>query len=284
MPRYGRRWGVVVRRVLFAGAVALILAYTLFPFYWAFNGALQPSSRLYVSPADYLPVPPVFDAFREVFANRMFVRGVLNSALVAGGSTLLALAAGSFAAYALGRFRIRGRRVVLALILGMTMFPQISILGAVYSVISRMGLYNTLWGLGLSYMILTLPLTVWVMMNFFKSLPAELEESATVDGATPLQAFWHVLLPLSLPGLATTGLLAFITAWNEYLFALALTVDRKARTVPVVIANYTGNSLHEVPWGAIMAASVTVTLPLVVLVMIFQKRIIAGLTAGAVKG
>jgi trehalose/maltose transport system permease protein len=122
------------------------------------------------------------------------------------------------------------------------------------------------------------------MMNFFKSLPAELEESATVDGATPLQAFWHVLLPLSLPGLATTGLLAFITAWNEYLFALALTVDRKARTVPVVIANYTGSSLHEVPWGPIMAASVTVTLPLVVLVLIFQKRIIAGLTAGAVKG
>lgn len=273
-----------LQRAAFVLVLIVVLVYTLFPFYWALNGSLQPPSHLYRVPADYVPVPGSLDSYKDVFRNELFTTAIRNSAIVAFCSTVAALSIGALAAYALARFRMRGRGLVLALVLAMTMFPQITILGALYKLVSWMGLYNTLWGLVLSYMLLTLPLTVWVMMNFFKSFPAELEESAYVDGATPLQVLWHVLLPLSVPGLATTGLLAFILAWNEYLFALALTITDDARTVPVVIANYAGDITFQVPWGPILAASIIVTLPLVILVLLLQRRIISGLTAGAVKG
>jgi trehalose/maltose transport system permease protein len=208
----------------------------------------------------------------------------MNSAIVAAVTTAICLLIGSLAACALARYRMRGRGVLLALILAMTMFPQISVVGAVYTVISNLGLHNRLGGLILSYLLFTLPFTVWVLTNFFRSLPRELEESAYVDGAGPWQAYWRILLPLAAPGMATTGLLAFIASWNEYLFALSLTVTDAAWTVPVAIANFSGLSLHETPWGPIMAASVLVTLPLVLLVLIFQQRIVEGMTAGAVKG
>lgn len=273
-----------VRRVLFYALVVLVLVYTLFPFYWALNGSLQPRGRLYAIPADYVPLPGTIASYAEALRNRQFLLAIRNSALVATGSTAAALLIGSLAAYALARLRLRGRGVVLSLVLAMTMFPQITVLGALFTLVTWLGLHDTLTGLGMTYLLLTLPLTVWVMMNFFKSLPLELEESAYMDGATPLQTLWHVLVPLSMPGLATTGLLAFIVAWNEYLFALSLTVTDEARTITFVIANYAGGTTHEVPWGPILAASIIVTLPLVLLVLVFQKRIIAGLTAGAVKG
>jgi len=199
---------------------------------------------------------------------------------------VLSLAIGALGAYALGRFRFRGRLPVLYLVLSMTMFPQIAVLGALYTMITWLGLYNTLWALILTYLIFTLPFTIWVLTVFFASLPRELEEAAYVDGATPLQAFYLVLLPLVAPGLVTTGLLAFIAAWNEFLYALSFTQTPDQRTVPVAIfalSPQTGGGF-EVPWGQMMAATVLVTLPLVALTFVFQRRILAGLTTGAVKG
>lgn len=273
----------MIRRILYVILLAGILLYTLFPFYWAVNGSLQPPSRLFAIPADYFPIPGTLDSYREIFTDPEFLRSLRNSIIVAASVTLLCLAAGSLAACALARFRMRGTPIILGLILAMTMFPQISVLGAIHAIISWLGLYNTLAGLVLSYMIFCLPLTVWVLTGFFHSLPRELEESAYVDGAGPFQTFWKILLPLAAPGLAATGLLAFIAAWNEYLFALSLTITPEARTAPVAIANLSGATVHETPWGAIMAACVVVTVPLVVLVMLFQRRIVEGLTAGAVK-
>ena len=264
--------------------VALILTGALFPFYWAVNGALQPEDRIIGSPADYFPIPGSLDSFAKVLRDDLFAASLLNSAAVAGGTTAMALTIGALAAFALGRSRMPGRKFMLMVILSMTMFPQISVLGAMYTIISEMGLYNRLPGLILSYMLFTLPLTVWVMTNFFRAVPKELEEAAYVDGANPLQSFLRILLPLSLPGLVTAGLLAFIAAWNEYLFALSFTSTARAKTVPVVIAGFAGSDYYVTPWGQIMAASVVVTVPLIVLALVFQKKIMSGMTAGAVKG
>ncbi len=274
----------MIRRTFFWIALVLMVLYALFPFFWALNGSLQTPDRLFAIPADYFPWPATLESYRTVFGDDVFVKALRNSVIVAVCVTILALTAGSLAACALARFRMRGHRIALGLILSMTMFPQIAVLGAVHSIISFLGLYNSLPGLILSYMLFTLPLTVWVLTGFFSSLPRELEESAYVDGAGPFQTFWRILLPLAAPGLAATGLLTFIAAWNEYLFALSLTITPDARTVPVAIANLSGATLHETPWGAIMAGCVVVTVPLVVLVLFFQKRIVEGLTAGAVKG
>jgi len=158
------------------------------------------------------------------------------------------------------------------------------ILGGMFTLIRTLGIYNTWWGLILSYMIFTLPFTIWILTSFVREIPAEIEEAAVVDGAGPLRMMWSVLLPVMAPGLVTAGLLAFIQAWNEFLFALTFTVDNQSRTVPVAIALFSGATTHELPWAQIMAASVIVTIPLLVLVLVFQNRIIAGLTAGAVKG
>lgn len=274
----------MLRRLLYLIGLGVTITYALFPFYWALNGSLQPPERLFAIPADYFPLPASLDSYRQVFQNEAFLQSLKNSVIVSSAVTVLALAAGSLAACALARFRMRGARITLGLILAMTMFPQIAVLGAIHSIISFLGLYNSLAGLILSYMLFVLPLTVWVLTGFFRSLPRELEESAYVDGAGSFQTYWRILLPLAAPGLAATGLLAFIAAWNEYLFALSLTISADARTVPVTIANLSGDTIHETPWGAIMAACVIVTVPLVVLVFIFQKRIVEGLTAGAVKG
>ena len=173
---------------------------------------------------------------------------------------------------------------MLYLVLTMTMFPQISVLSGLFVMLKNLGLFNTRQGLVVTYLIFTMPFTIWVMTQYFRGLPKELEEAAYVDGATPLTVFWQILLPLTMPGLISTGLLAFIAAWNEFLFALTFTVTDTMKTVPVVISQFSGTSSFEQPWGSIMAASMVVTIPLVILVMIFQYRIVAGLTAGAVKG
>ena len=208
--------------------------------------------------------------------------------------TLLSLAIGTLAAFALGRFQFRGRSFVMYLMLSMTMFPSIAILGALYTMISGFSLgpidlpniYDTLWSLLFTYLIFTLPFTIWVLTTFMQALPGDLEEAAYVDGATPFQVFYKVLLPLILPGLVTTGLLAFISAWNEYLFALSFIQDPDKYTVPLAITSFVGESgsSFQQPWGTIMAATIIVTVPLVALVLVFQRYILAGLTAGAVKG
>jgi trehalose/maltose transport system permease protein len=276
----------VLVKVPFWILVVVIFIYALFPFYWALRSAFMPASELFETPIKYWPSDPTLQNFRDVLSSNFFRRALLNSTIVAGSVTLISLAIGSLAAYALGRFRFRGRSFVLYLMLSMTIFPQIAILGALYTMISNFHLYDKLGALILTYLIFTLPFTVWVLTSFMRALPGDLEEAAYVDGATPLQVFWKVLLPLIAPGLVTTGLLAFIAAWNEYLYAVSFIQSPNKYTVPIAITSFTakGGNAFQVPWGQIMAATIVVTLPLIAATLILQRRILAGLTAGAVKG
>jgi trehalose/maltose transport system permease protein len=274
----------LVRRIPFYLLIAAIFVYALFPFYWALRSAFIAESELFTTPVQYIPRNPTLVNFRDVLSSDQFLRALLNSTIVAGTVTLIALALGSLAGYALGRFRFRGRSITLYVMLSMTIFPQIAILGALYTMINRFDLYDSLKALILSYMILVIPFTVWVLTSFMRALPKDLEEAAYVDGASPLQTFYRVMLPLVAPGLVTAGLLAFIGAWNEFLFALSFTQSPEKYTVPVAITSFTGESAFEKPWGQIMAATVVVTVPLIVLTLVLQRRILAGLTAGAVKG
>jgi trehalose/maltose transport system permease protein len=277
-------FGRVANRGLFWLLVAFLSVYTLFPFYWAIVTSLRPNEAIGQTPVTYWPKDLYLEHYKYVFNNGDFLRALRNSTIVSLSTVLLALVIGAFAAYATGRMQFRGRNAVLYMILAMTMFPPIAILGSMFQIIRELNLYDTIPALIFSYLTFTLPFTVWVLANFFRGMPRELEESALVDGSTPFQAFYKILLPLALPGLVTTGLLAFIAAWNEFLFALTFTNSYRARTVQPAIASFSGNTQFDYPWGAIMAASVVVTIPLVVLVLIFQRRILGGLTAGAVKG
>jgi trehalose/maltose transport system permease protein len=274
----------IVGRVLFWLLIIGILFYTIFPFYWAIVTSFKPAGELFDTPVAYWPKTFTFENYASVLGNPDFLRALRNSAITAISTVVLSLLIGSLAAYALGRLAFRGKTLILYVVLAMSMFPAIAILGSLYQMVVAFGLYNRIPALILAYLTFTLPFTIWVLTNFFRSMPLELEEAAFVDGATPMQTFRMVLLPLAAPGMVTTGLLAFIAAWNEYLFALTFTQDYAARTVPVAIASLGGRSQFELPWANIMAASVIVTIPLIVLVLIFQRRIIAGLTAGAVKG
>jgi len=289
------RLGRALLKIPFWILIVAIFVYALFPFYWALRSAITPDNELFATPIVYWPSNPTWQHFHDVLTSSFFLHALLNSTIVAGSVTLLSLVIGSLAAYSLGRFRFRGRSAVMYLMLSMTIFPQIAILGALYTMLRGFTIvgpihfphvFDTLWSLVFTYLIFTLPFTVWVLTSFMAALPKDLEEAAYVDGATPLQVFYKVLLPLIAPGLVTTGLLAFITAWNEYLYALSFTQDPEHHTVTVAITSFTsGKGLtFEQPWGQIMAATVVVTIPLIVLTLILQRRILAGLTAGAVKG
>jgi trehalose/maltose transport system permease protein len=279
-----KRQRKVLGQIAFYALIAIIFVYLIFPFYWALNSALKTQTELIQTPATYWPQNPTLQNFRAVFSNANFMRGLGNSILVAGAVTLLSLVVGSFAGFALGKLRFRGRTPSLYVILAMTMFPQIAVLAGLYAVITVLQL-PALASMILSYMIFTLPFTVWVLTAFFKGLPTTLLQAAQVDGANTMQTFVQILLPLTAPALVTTGLLAFIQAWNEYLFALTFTsIEPTARTVPVAIALFSGQIARQQPFGEIMAAAIVVTVPLIVLVLVFQNRIVEGLTAGAVKG
>lgn len=287
------------RQVGFWLLILAILVFTLFPFYWALVGSFKSEAEIKSPPATYFPQEIVTNnywgeftdpvtgqsAIRGVFRNQTFLRGLFNSALISGITVVISLVVGSFAAYAIGRLKFRGRTLMLYLVLAMTMFPLISILSGLFTIVRELGVFGSLSSLILTYPIFTLPFTVWVLVSFFKGLPNELEQAALVDGATPFQTFYMILLPLTAPALVTTGLLAFIGAWNEYLLAVTFTVTNSdAWTVPVAIARFTGSIPREEPIAEPLAATVIVTLPLVFLVLVFQRRIIQGLTAGAVKG
>jgi len=272
----------IVRRAGFYLLVAGIVAYTIFPFYWAIVSSLQAGSALYRVEA--FPRQPAWDNYAAVFREQPFARNVLNSVLVATSVVALSLVLAVSASWALGRVRFRGRSTLLAVVLSVSMFPQVAVLSGMLELVRALGLYNQLPALTLSYLLFTLPFTTWVLTTFMRELPKELEEAALVDGARPWTVVTRVFLPLLGPALVTTGLLAFIAAWNELLFALTFTLSNEMRTVPVAIALVSGASQFELPWGRVMAASVVVTVPLVVLVLVFQRRIVSGLTAGAVKG
>jgi len=254
----------------------------VFPFYYAILTSFKSGTALFE--VNYWPTMFSWDNYAAVFQNGSFPRNLLNSVIVATLTVALALLFAVTSSYALSRVRFRGRSLLLLTILSVSMFPQIAVLSGLFEVIRVFGLFNTLWGLIFSYTIFTLPFTVWVLTTFMRELPLEIEEAAIVDGATPWIIITRVFMPLMWPALVTTGLLAFIAAWNEFLFALTFTSSNATRTVPVAIALLSGASQFEIPWGTIMAASVIVTVPLVVLVLIFQRKIISGLTAGGVKG
>ncbi len=272
----------VLIRVGLLLACTMLLVFLLFPFYYAVVTSLKTDTAIFR--VSYWPAEFDFSNYARIWLEQPFARNILNSVAVSIGVVAISLALGVSAAFALGRVRFAGRRTLLYVILGVSMFPQVAVLSGLFEVIRLLGLYNNLLGLVLSYMIFTLPFTVWVLTAFMRDLPVEIEEAAIMDGATPFVLVTRILLPLLMPAMAATTLLAFIAAWNEFLFALTFTLSNDQRTVPVAIALITGGSEHELPWGNVMAASVIVTVPLIFLVLVFQRRLVAGLTAGAVKG
>ncbi|MBN2564709.1 MAG: carbohydrate ABC transporter permease [Candidatus Eisenbacteria bacterium] len=260
------------------GARAAVVLVCLIPLYWIVNVALSSPTALYKKPLDYFPNPPVADNFGAVFEVNQFPRNVLNSFVIATLTTLLTLALGAPAAYALARLRVRFRNAILALFLGIAIFPAIGMIGPLYVAMARIGLINRYPALVLPYTLLSLPLAVWILTHFFSTLPTSLEDAAMVDGCTPAQAFARIILPLAAPGVFTAAVLIFIFSWNEFLFALILTSSPESRTVPVALALFAG--LHELPWATIAAATVISVLPVLVLVAMFQRRIVEGLTTG----
>ena len=264
-------------------AVAAIVVFCLFPFYWLVNLSLKTGADL----GDSSLFPPQPDARRTTSRSSTTAtsRGRCSTARSSRSSTTaLALLVGSFCAYALARLRFRGKFAILALVLSITTFPAIAIAAPLFRLWSDIGIFNTLIGLIIPNLTFALPLAIYILVSFFKEIPKDLEEAALVDGATHFMAFRKVVVPLAAPGLATAGILTFIAAWNEFLLAITLTSSPDARPVPAAIAFFTGSTQFEIPYGTITAASVTISVPLILLVLFFQKRIVAGLTAGAVKG
>jgi multiple sugar transport system permease protein len=259
----------------------LVAAYCTGPVLWQAVTSIKPGPELTRLPP-LLPEHPTFLHYISIFTGHPFLRVILNSTIVAGSTTVLALLLGSFAAYALAKLRVRYTGLILGLVLSVSMFPPIATVSPLYLIIRALGLRDTWWALIITYTTFSLPLSIWILTNFFRSIPDEVYLASRVDGCTPLQSFTRVMLPLAAPGIFTTALLVFIFSWNEFLFALTFTSTTASRTIPVAIALFPG--LHEIPWGEIAAASTVVISPLIVLVFAFQRRIIEGLTAGAVKG
>ncbi len=271
-----------VKTTAFYALVVLIVFVSVFPFYYAIITSFKSGTAIFE--VNYLPTHLSLTNYFQVMTQGSFPLNFLNSIFVATTVVIISLFLAVTASFALARVRFRGRGILLLTILSVSMFPQIAVLAGLFEMIRGFGLYNSLWSLVIAYMIFTLPFTVWVLTTFMRELPVELEEAAIVDGASSWVIITRVFMPLMWPALVTTGLLAFIAAWNEFLFALTFVSNNDTRTVPVAIALLSGASSQEIPWGPIMAASVIVTVPLVILVLIFQRRIIAGLTAGGVKG
>ncbi|MBD9650056.1 carbohydrate ABC transporter permease [Ensifer sp. ENS09] len=262
-------------------AVAVVMVYVIFPYYWAIVTSTRSAQAIYG-----FSLLPSLDLtnYVQLFSNAVFIGALVNSIIVALASTMIALAIGILAAYGFGRLHFAAGRYLLIAVLMISVFPQVVVLSGMFEVIGWLRLYNSPGALVVSYLILTLPFTTWILTSFIRDLPVELEEAALIDGCSRLRILTHVLLPLMWPAIASTGLLAFILSWNEFLFALTFILTDENRTVPVAIGLLTGSSRYEVPYGLLMAASVTVTLPLLALVLIFQRKIVAGLTTGAVKG
>jgi trehalose/maltose transport system permease protein len=274
--------GVIGRLLLYAAAL-LVVVVSVYPFVYTLATSFKTGNALFST--RLLPEAPSWRNYLQLFEGRQpFGRHLFNSALVATSTVALSLLLALTAAYALGRIRFKGKGTLLLAILAVSMFPQVAVLSGMFELMRSLGLYNRAIGLVLPYMIFTLPFTVWILTTFMRALPVELEEAAIMDGCGPLRIIFQVFMPLLAPALVSTALLAFIGAWNEFLFALSFVASDHERTVPVSISLITGASAYEVPWGSIMAASVVVTVPLLLLVLLFQRRIVAGLTAGAVKG
>ncbi len=261
------------------GKAAVVLGIG-FPLYWALVGSLVPEARLY----EEMPLVPselTLEHYRALFATSAFWAPIKSSLVVALSTTAFCTSLGALCAYAIARLEFRGRDAISALVLAVSMFPQIAVVSPLFLLLRKLGLIDTYPGLILPYFTFAMPLTVWLLVGYFRQLPKDLEAAAMVDGASRLRTMWEVVLPLAMPGLATTAVLTFIYCWNEFLFALSFTTSPERRTVPVAVALMRGQ--HQIPWGRILAATVVSTLPVVALVLAFQRRIVRGLTAGSVR-
>lgn len=264
-----------------AGSLLVIL-YALLPVAWIGSLSLKPAADL--NDNRFFPREISLEHYQAIFQDAQFPAALRNSIGIASLSTLLSVILAMFAAYAIVRLRFRGRRLILGAALSIAMFPPVAVIGPLFNLWRTIGLFDTWSGLILPYMTFTLPLAIWTLAAFFREIPWDLDKAARVDGATSFQAFRHVIAPLAAPGVFTAAILVFIFAWNDFLFAAALTSTNDARTVPAAIAFFTGSSRFELPTGSIAAASMVVTVPLMGVILLFQRRIITGLTAGAVKG
>lgn len=270
-----------IKKSMFTLLITALVLYCLGPLLWQFITSVKPTAELTKLPP-LLPDHPTIGHYISIFTGHPFLRIMGNSMAVASLTTLLSIVIGSLAAFGLAKLRVRYKAIILLFILSVSMFPPIATVSPLYLIIRALGLRDTWWALIITYTTFSLPLSIWILTSFFREVPDEIYLAARVDGCSPFQAFYKIMLPLAAPGLFTTAILVFIFSWNEFLFALTFTSTSAARTIPVAIALFPG--LHEIPWGDIAAASVVVTIPLVILVFAFQKRIIEGLTAGAVKG
>ncbi|HSN81503.1 MAG TPA: carbohydrate ABC transporter permease [Polyangiales bacterium] len=277
-----KRPGKSLERVFWGAASVLVVTYALIPVAWMVSLSLKRSADL--GDNRFFPRVVSFEHYEAVFRDPQFSAALRNSIGIGAISSIAAVLLGMFAAYAIARLEFPGRRVILGAALSIAMFPPVSIIGPLFNMWRTLGLYDTWLGLILPYMTFTLPLAIWTLSAFFREIPWDLEKAARADGATPLQAFVYVIAPLAAPGVFTAAILVFIFAWNDFLFAISLTSTNDARTVPAAIAFFTGSSRFEQPTGSIAAASVVVTVPIIVVVLAFQRRIVSGLTAGAVKG
>jgi len=271
----------ILGKVLFFVGVAFVIFFMFFPFYWLFISSLKGDQELYKMPPNWLAQKPLWNNYIKIFTEHNIGRNLLNSLMVSTITTLVSLAIGSSAAYALAKFKMRGKNFVLSLILSVSMFPGIVIVSPLYILFQQMGIINSFASLILPYLTFSLPLTIWTLHSFFQQIPDELVEAASIDGASPFKTFIKIITPLAAPGVFTAAILTFIGAWNELLFAKIFITDSKKFTVPVSLILFQGQ--YDSAWNLIAASSVVITLPLIIMVLLLQKYIIAGLTAGAVK-
>jgi multiple sugar transport system permease protein len=263
-------------------AIVLVLIYALVPVLWIASLSLKPPDQ--VGDGRLIPKDISFKNYDAIFSENIFNAALVNSIGIALIATLISIVLASMAAYAITRLEFTGKALILSGALAVAMFPPISIVGPLFDMWRATGLFDTWAGLIIPYLTFTLPLAIYTLSAFFREIPWELEQAARVDGATPFQAFRKVIVPLAAPGVFTSAILVFIFAWNDFIFANTLTSTSNARTVPSALAFFTGGSQFEDPTGSISAAAVVVTVPIIIMVLIFQRRIVAGLTAGAVKG
>ncbi len=261
---------------------ALVLVYALVPVLWILSLSLKPTSM--VKDGKLIPSSLTFDNYRGIFRGNFFSSALINSVGIGVLTTVIAVVIGAMAAYAVARLEFAGRRLLIGATLLISMFPAISLVTPLFNIERRIGLFDTWPGLIIPYITFALPLSIYTLSAFFREIPLDLEKAATMDGATPAQAFRKVIAPLAAPGIVTTAILVFIFAWNDLLLALSLTATKAAITAPVAIANFTGSSQFEEPTGSIAAGAMVITVPIIVFVLVFQRRIVAGLTSGAVKG
>jgi multiple sugar transport system permease protein len=272
--------------VLWSIVIAVVLIFALIPVLWLVSISLKPPEA--IADGRFIPSEVSFDNYKSLFEGGVdespFIKPLINSILIALSTTVISIVLASFAAYAIARLEFPGKRVILAGALAIAMFPPISTIGPLFDMWRALGLYDTYPGLIIPYLTFSLPLAIYVLVAFFREIPWDLEQAAQVDGATPYQAFTKVIVPLAAPGVFTAAILVFIFAWNDFLFAISLTSSDASRTVPAALAFFTGESSFTQPTGSIAAAAVVVTVPIIIFVLFFQRRIVAGLTAGAVKG